>query len=184
MKGMASNGDAIRVITMKKAKGKISNIIVMRLQRGEEILPSVKRACQEYGVKNGVIISMIGSLDGAKFFDPVMNPNAKAGISYADPIYLERPVQFLSAHGEICHNADGEIFVHIHASMADSQGNSYGGHLAEDGNKVMNTINTFIGVIDDVDMGFEWEDALGVMSFVPKQAGVELSSHCNNKGDD
>jgi predicted DNA-binding protein with PD1-like motif len=154
---------------MQKAKGKVSDILVMRLQRGDEIIESIKQACREYGVKNGVILSMIGSLDGAKYFDPVKNLNAKAGISYADPIFLASPVELLSAHGEICHNAEGEIFVHIHAAMADSQGNSYGGHLAEEGNKVMNTINIFIGVIDEVDMSFEWEDALGVMSFVPKQ---------------
>jgi predicted DNA-binding protein with PD1-like motif len=175
MKGIGVQWLRHTVIAMKKAKGKISNIVVMRLQRGEEILPSVKQACQEYGVKNGVILSMIGSLDGAKFFDPVMNPNTKSGISYADPIFLERPVQFLSAHGEICHDEAGEIFVHIHATFADSQGNAYGGHLAEEGNKVMNTINTFVGVVEDVEMGFEWEDILGVMSFVPKQAGGEAS---------
>jgi predicted DNA-binding protein with PD1-like motif len=155
---------------MIMAKGKISDILVMRLQRDDEVTESIKQACRKYGIKNGVIISMIGSLNGAKFYDPVINPKVKCGISYADPIFLECPTQFLSAHGEICHDEAGEICIHIHATLADSKGNAYGGHLAGEENRALNTLNIFIGVIEDVDMGFEWDDTIGYMMFCPKKA--------------
>jgi hypothetical protein len=45
--------------------------------------------------------------------------------------------------------------------MRDLQGNAYGGHLAGEGNQALNTVNIFIGVIEGVDMGFEWDDILG-----------------------
>jgi predicted DNA-binding protein with PD1-like motif len=170
MKGMAHSVKAITVNKMETAKGKISEILVMRLQRGDDIIGSIKQACQNYDVKNAVIISMIGSLNGAAYYDPVINPKVKCFVSYADPIYLQCPVQLLGAHGEICHDEEGEICVHIHATFADSQGNAYGGHLAAKGNQVLNTANIFIGVIEGVDMGYKWDDViLGGNVFSPRQ---------------
>jgi predicted DNA-binding protein with PD1-like motif len=154
---------------MKMAKGEISDILVMRLKRGDEIIESIKQACREYNIKNATIINMIGSLKGAKYYDPIMNPNLKCGISYADPILLECPVQFLSASGEIAHDGD-ELIIHIHATFADSRGNAYGGHLSEDGNQALNTINIYIGIIKGVDMGFELDEELGLMALCPKEA--------------
>jgi predicted DNA-binding protein with PD1-like motif len=153
---------------MNLAKGKISNILVMRLQRGDDIMESITQACQKHDVQNAVIISMIGSLNGASFYDPVINPKVKSFISYADPITLKCPVQLLNGGGEICHR-DGELNIHIHATFADSAGNAYGGNLTKEGNQALNTINIFIGVIEGVDMGFEWDDILGEKMFCPKE---------------
>jgi predicted DNA-binding protein with PD1-like motif len=159
----------MEVIKLKTAKGKISDILVIRLQRGDEIMGSITQVCRENSIKNAVIMSMIGSLKGATYYDPVMNPKVKCGVSYADPIFLECPVQLLSGHGEVCHDEDGELCVHIHATFADSQGNAYGGHLAGEGNQALNTVNIFIGIIEGIDMGFEWDDNLGGKIFFPKQ---------------
>jgi predicted DNA-binding protein with PD1-like motif len=153
---------------MKMAKGKISDIVVMRLERGDEIIESLKQVCREYNIKNATIINMIGSLKGAKYYDPVMNPNLKCGISYADPILLECPVQFLGASGEIAHEGD-KLIIHVHATFADSRGNAYGGHLSEDGNQALNTINIYIGIIEGVDMGFEMDEELGLTTLYPKE---------------
>jgi predicted DNA-binding protein with PD1-like motif len=157
------------VIPVKTAKGKISSILVVRLQRGDDLIGSIMQACEEYGVKNAAIISMVGSLNGATYYDPVINPKVKSWISYADPIFLECPAQILSAHGEICHTEDGKLDIHIHATFADSKGNACGGHLVGEGNQALNTVNIILAIIEGVDMGFEWEDILGQMSFYPKQ---------------
>lgn len=151
------------------AEGKISRILVLRLKRGEEIIEGIRQACQKYNINNAVIISMIGSMNGASFYDPVINPKVKAFISYADPISLECPVQLLSAHGEICHQEDGEIRIHIHATFADSKGNAYGGNLTSEGNQALCTVNIFVGVIEGVDMGFEWDEIMGEKMFCPKK---------------
>jgi hypothetical protein len=47
-------------------------------------MKSIKRACQKYDIQNAVIISMIGSLNGASYYDPVINPKVKSFISYAE----------------------------------------------------------------------------------------------------
>ena len=152
---------------MDMAKGKISDVIAIRLHRGEDVIGSIKEACLKYGVENGVIISIIGSLDGAAFFDPVINPSVKCGISYADPIILERPVQLLTAQGEISHY-EGDLRIHLHAAFADSNGNAYGGHI-EEGNKSLNTINIFIGVIDGVDLGYKIDELFDLPALYPKE---------------
>jgi predicted DNA-binding protein with PD1-like motif len=155
---------------MKMAKGKINDIFVIRLQRDDDIMESIKQACRNYNVKNAVIISMIGSLKGAIYYDPVINPKVKGWISYADPISLECPVQLLSANGEICHDEGDELHIHVHAALADSKGNAYGGHLAEEGNQALNTVNIFIGIIEGVDMGFEWDGVIfDGKAFCPKE---------------
>jgi predicted DNA-binding protein with PD1-like motif len=168
MKGMAHNKQCQMVNKMNMAQGKINDILVMRLQRGDDIMESIKQACQKYDIQNAVIISIIGSLNGASFYDPVINPKVKSFISYADPISLECPVQFLNGSGEIYHR-DGELSIHIHATFADSKGNAYGGHLTKEGNRALNTINIFIGVIAGVDMDIEWDDILGEKMFCPKE---------------
>jgi predicted DNA-binding protein with PD1-like motif len=159
----------LTVTKMNMAKGEISDILVIRLKRGEEIKAGVMEACRKYEIKNAVIMSMVGSLNGAVYYDPVMNPDVKCGVSYADPISLERPVQLLSAHGEVCHRDDGELYIHIHATFADSQGNAYGGHLADEGNQALCTVNIFVGVIAGVEMGFEWDEIMGDTMFCPKE---------------
>jgi predicted DNA-binding protein with PD1-like motif len=166
---MACNINAIKVIIMMTAKGKIIDILAIRLQRGDEVTESIRKACLEHDVKNAVIISMIGSLYKTTYYDPIINPKIKSWISYGDPISLECPVQLLSGNGEVCYNQDGELDVHIHVSLADSQGNSYGGHLAEQGNQALCTVNIFVGILEGIEMGFEYEDIMGKAMLFMKQ---------------
>ena len=154
---------------MKKAKGKVREILVIRLQRGDDIIENIKKACIEEGIYNAVITSMIGSLDGASYFNPIINPKVISGVSYGEPITLKRPVQLLSGHGEICKDENGDINVHIHATFADSKGNAYGGHISGLTNRALNTVNIFIDVIEGVDMSFEMDEQLGGPIFCPKQ---------------
>jgi predicted DNA-binding protein with PD1-like motif len=165
LKGLAKS--AIKVIAMKMANGKISDILAVRLQRGEEMLDGVKRVCLANGIKNAVILSMIGSLDGACYTDPIVDSSKQNGISGID-LQLEGPLEVLTAQGEICHHDNGDLLVHIHVTCADSKGVAYGGHIMGGGNKVLNTLNIFIGVIDGINMGIELDNTLGIPAFCPK----------------
>jgi predicted DNA-binding protein with PD1-like motif len=156
---------------MKTVKGKISDILVVRLKNGEGMIKGIKRACEENGVKNAVIINMTGSLDGACYSVPVKELSKKSGVSGSGPIWLEGPVELLTAQGEIRHQGDGELNVHLHGTFADWEGNAHGGNIEGEENKVLFTLNIVIGVIEGVDMGLEWEDALGfsILQFCPRE---------------
>ena len=154
---------------MRVAAGDISRIIVIRLQRGENVIESIKKACKENNVKNAVVISIIGSFDGAAYYDPIINPKERCGISYGEPITVAGPMQLLTAQGEICQDDKGEVNVHLHATFADSKGNAHGGHISGLVNRVLNTLNVFVGVIEGVDMSYEYDELLDGMVFCPKQ---------------
>jgi predicted DNA-binding protein with PD1-like motif len=161
---------AKQVIEMKIANGTINKVLVARLQRGEDVIEGIKKVCQDNGVKNAVIISMIGSLYRARYTGPINDPSVKCGTGGTD-IQLEGPIEMLTGQGEICHKDDGELSIHIHATFTDSKGNAYGGHLFSDENEVLNTLNVFIGVIEGVDMGIELDKDLDIMAFSPRNNG-------------
>jgi len=152
---------------MDVAKGRTSEMLVIRLCRGDDLMESIYAACEKYGVKNGVIVSIVGSVKEAVFFDPEPNDADPSGIAYGDPIYVRYPAEFLSGNGEICHKEDGSLSVHIHAVFSDSTGKAYGGHIVGPGNKALNTLNIFIQIIEGVDMGFAFDPATGNPAFHP-----------------
>ena len=154
---------------MNIAKGRIGEIIVIRLVRGEDMMGCIKKACEEKGINNGVILSVVGSLNGAYYVCPVVDVTKKSIVVNSPPILLESPAQLLAGGGEICHDDNGEIDVHMHATFTDGKGLVYGGHIPSEGNIVMNTLNVFIGIIEGVDMGEEWEELLGAYTFCPKE---------------
>lgn len=152
---------------MKIAEGSIKRVIAFRLAPGQEIMTSIKSACEEKKLKNGIILSAIGSLDGARFFDPVVRPDKKAGYAYGEPIVLKGPIELLSMDGMIC-NRDGEILLHLHFSLSDSEGRAYGGHVIE-GNRVLLTCDVLIGELESIEMGREYDEDLEVEIFNPRQ---------------
>jgi predicted DNA-binding protein with PD1-like motif len=158
-------------INMKVVKGKISDILVIRLKNGESMINGIKQACMENSVKNAVIIGMTGSLEGACYCVPVKDLSKQCGISDSGPILLDGPLELLSGQGEIRHKDDGKLSVHLHGTFADEKGNVYGGHIEGEENKVLFTLNIVIGVIEGVDMGLEWEAALGFsnLQLCPKE---------------
>jgi predicted DNA-binding protein with PD1-like motif len=159
------------VIEMKTVKGKISDILVVRLKNGESMMKGIKQACVDNGVKNAVIINMTGSLDGACYSVPVKDQSKASGVAGSGPIWLEGPLELLTGQGEIRHQDDGELSVHLHGTFADAKGNAYGGNIEGEENKALFTLNIVIGVIEGVNMGLEWEDTLGlsILQFCPRE---------------
>jgi predicted DNA-binding protein with PD1-like motif len=159
------------VINMKTVKGKISDILVVRLKNGEGVMAGIKRACVENGIKNGVIINMTGSLEGAWYSVPVRDQSKKGGISGTGPVWFEGPLELLTGQGEIRHQDDGELSIHLHGTFADAEGIAHGGNFEGDDSKALFTLNIVIGIIEGVDMGLEWEESLGVsiLQFCPRE---------------
>lgn len=152
---------------MDVAKGRASDILVIRLCRGEDLTESIYQACERYGIRNAAIVSMVGSLKRAVFYDPRPDERDPSGVAYGDPIYVEYPAELLSGNGEICHRDDGSLSLHVHAVFADSQGRAFGGHIMGPGNETLNTLNIFLQVIDGVDMGFAYDPVLEIPAFHP-----------------
>lgn len=154
---------------MDKAIAGISRVLVLRLCRGEDIMGSIRAACEEYDIRAACIMSMVGSVQEAVFYDPRPDDRDPAGISYGDPIYVHYPAELISAHGEINILENGERSIHVHAAFADAQGHISGGHLMGEGNKALNTVNIFIGIMDGVEFGVKYDPVLQAPCFCPRE---------------
>jgi len=97
-------------------------ILIVNLGRGEKLLESIKEAVRKANIRDGVILSAIGSLQAAHFHRVT---------SFADSpedefVKLERPIELASLQGII---ADYEP--HFHMVISD-QDKAYTGHLEPD----------------------------------------------------
>ncbi|MDO5836125.1 MAG: DNA-binding protein [Methanobacterium sp.] len=88
-------------------------MIVKRLHPGQDLKGSLLQLRDSEGLRSGVVLSMVGSLDGAVL--RMADGNKKA---------IKGPLEIVSATGTIAVNG-----VHLHLAVADSQGTVTGGHL-------------------------------------------------------
>ncbi len=147
--------------------GKINRVIVMRLFPGMDVMTSLAEACEQANLKNGIILSMIGSLRNAQFMNPEPKAGTVMGYGYGDPIKLKGAIELVAGAGTICHADDGEVLLHCHVCLSDKSGKAYGGHFIP-GNEVLLTVDVVIGEIEDVDMVRKFDEQTGIVMFAPQ----------------
>jgi len=157
------------VQNMETAVGNIGKVVAVRLKPGTDLLLGLEEACKRNGIKNGVIISAIGSLNGVSFCNPVELPEKKAKYGYGEVTKISGPIELTGASGIICHDTEGQINLHIHINLSDRYGNAHGGHLVA-GTPVLLTVDAIIGEIQGVIMERKFDEDLGVPLFAPRQA--------------
>lgn len=153
---------------VETAAGTLKRVVAIRLTPGEDLLGGITEACERYGIKNGVILSGIGSLQKARFFDPAVLPETKFGYGYSDPIEVEGPIELIAVSGQICAGEKGEVLLHVHCCYADEHGTAYAGHLIE-GNKILMTADLTIGEFEGIYMDRRYEEDYGVYLVHPTQ---------------
>jgi len=115
---------------IKKIERRITNIkrrIVISLYTGDDLVPLVKKVCLEEGIR-GAFVSSIGAADRI----PIASFNIKTG-KY-DEIIKTGYHEITSVSGNVSTILDDEnnaidLMIHLHISFADTNGNSFGGHL-------------------------------------------------------
>ncbi|HEX3039155.1 MAG TPA: PPC domain-containing DNA-binding protein [Caproiciproducens sp.] len=112
--------------------------IAVRIDRGEEILASVKEICKKENIKLASI-SAIGAVD-----------HAAVGLYMVEereylPNTFDGEMEMTSLNGNVT-TKDGEVHLHMHANFADGKGNAFGGHLNEA--VISGTCEMFIEKID------------------------------------
>lgn len=142
------------------AAGTFKRFVIIRLRPGTDIFAGVREACKVYGILNGVIFCVFGSLQRCALGDIRPNPEPKMK-STLDTIRLPGPIEFSSAQGTISELDDGGIFVHIHGVVADRHNRVYAGHLMEGENIVLANLEIAIAEIEGVKMGRAFEPELG-----------------------
>lgn len=99
------------------------NTLMLRIDRGEEILASVQKACEENNIRLGAV-SAIGAVDHA-----VVGLYRVEEHAYHSNT-LDGEMELTALVGNVT-TKDGKLYLHLHATLADEAGHAFGGHLNE-----------------------------------------------------
>ena len=153
-------GDTYQV--SKQAAG--VRAVVGRIFPKTDLIAGIKAICREHGVKNGTIVSCIGSLNYARFVWATPDPLLKAGFKYGEPAVVAGPIEFIAAQGTIGTLKD-EISVHMHIVVTDDNGKTWAGHIQDEGNPVCLTIEIVILAFDGLEIVRELDTESGMTLF-------------------
>jgi predicted DNA-binding protein with PD1-like motif len=127
--------------------------VIVRIDKGEEIVESLKQLCKSNAIRLGSI-SGIGATNGATI--GLFETGTKRYLS--KDLVGEYEIAHLS--GNIS-TMNGEVYLHIHITLADSHYNAFGGHL--NSAIVSGTCEVVIDVIDgEIDRDFSEEIGLNL----------------------
>jgi predicted DNA-binding protein with PD1-like motif len=117
-----------------------TELVAIGFQPGELLLESIREAIQTQGIRNGAVVSGIGTLKTCQ-----MHYVEHTGFPPRDHFFtLNKPLELLSVSGLI---ADGEPHLHIVVSCGEDE--VYGGHL-EPGSEVLYLAEIAILVFNDL----------------------------------
>jgi predicted DNA-binding protein with PD1-like motif len=119
--------------------GQFDRVVLLRFKTGADLLDGLERMVKEQNIRNGVILSAIGSVR-SWHYHTISRPGAKS-----EDVYVknpEVPADILSMNGYIVNGR-----VHPHFTLADLQ-KAFGGHL-EAGTAVHSFAIVTIGVLKD-----------------------------------
>lgn len=125
--------------------------ILIRLDPGEEVTASIATVCKKEKVRLGSV-SGIGAVGRATI--GLFRPDTKEYIS----ITLEKAYEVTALTGNVS-EMNGELYLHLHITLADIDHNAFGGHLNEA--IVSATAEIWIDVVDGI-VDRELSDSVGL----------------------
>lgn len=135
---------------------RFGNKIVVRMDRGEEIIENLTKICNENNIKFA-LVSAIGATDRVKV--GLFNVAEKKYYSKE----LNDSFEITSLIGNVSRK-DGEVYIHLHINVADGNQNVYGGHLNYC--YISATCEMVLDVCDaDVDRKFDGKIGLNLFKF-------------------
>lgn len=102
---------------------KKENTYIIRLERGEKIIESVKSFCTENNIKCGYFFG-IGALDEAELAHYIVD-NKK----YTSRIF-KQPLEIANLTGNIT-SMQNKVYLHCHITLGDEEMRAISGHLKE-----------------------------------------------------
>ena len=131
--------------------GRISEVIAVRLDLGDDVLASVEQAAREQDIHTGVIVSGIGTLDHARlhYITHTGFPSKNQFVEH------EGPIELVSMDGLI---ADYTPHIHTCISIGDE---TYMGHL-EPGCRVLYLAEIAIARLDELRLARRTNEETGI----------------------
>ncbi len=135
---------------------KFQNKYILRIDKGEEIVETLKKFCEDNDIKLGTITGL-GATNNAK----VGLYNIEEKKYYSKELTGDHEIAPL--YGNIS-TMDGKVYLHVHANLCNQENKSFGGHL--NSAIVSATFEAVIEVIDgEVEREFSEEIGLNLYKF-------------------
>lgn len=135
---------------------KFQNKIVVRLEKGEEVLTALTKIANEYDIQLASV-SAIGATNHVTV--GLLNINEKKYYSNT----IKQDLEITSLMGNITRK-ENEVYLHLHINVADINNHVYGGHLNEC--FISATCEIIIDVIDgQINRKFDENTGLNLFEF-------------------
>jgi uncharacterized protein len=95
------------------------NILAERIEDGSDLRLEIERLTEKFNIRAGTILCGIGGLQKCRIRTAVIDPDQP---KYIDP----GPVEILALQGTLSRHS-----AHVHITVADESGRTWGGHLSE-----------------------------------------------------
>ena len=116
----------------------LSEVIFTRLRPGEDLFKTLTEVCKENGLERAVILSAIGSLCDVAFRDLKTGIDLSVNVDKTNLMKEYGPFELLTLEGNVVPLVgefgalkDGDLVLHLHATLGTAYGNVFGGHLFE-----------------------------------------------------
>lgn len=133
---------------------KFGNDIAVKIDRGEEVIASLKEICRKENVKCGSIVGL-GAAGHV-----VVGLYKVAERKYYSNVF-DGEMEMTSLIGNVSEK-DGEVYLHCHANFAKADGSVFGGHLSEA--VISGACEIFINAVNGK-IGRKTDDATGLNVF-------------------
>jgi predicted DNA-binding protein with PD1-like motif len=153
------------------AIGQTGRVIVARILPGADLVATLRAICTEHGIRAGVVLGSLGTLQSARLLTVARVPTHKSGVGYSDPLLLDGPIEFINGQGIISELEDGTIFVHFHGTITDTAMTMYAGHFDPVGNPVLSTMDVTIIETVGVKVRRELDPETDLVLNYPRSAG-------------
>ena len=130
-------------------------LLALRLERGEEIVESIRSAAADYNIRSG-IVSGIGAVSEITLF--LFQTSTKQFVQNK----FSGDLEILGINGNLT-TKDGACYPHLHIAVANASAQTFGGHLVEA--KVSATAEIFIQILsEEIPRAFSDEIGIYLMS--------------------
>lgn len=135
---------------------KFGNTYVVRMDKGEEIVSTLKEFCQQQNI-------ILGSIKGIGAVDKATIGLFKTDEKKYYSVELNGSYEITSLLGNIS-TMNGEVYLHLHINLSDEHYKTYGGHL--NSAIISATGEIIIEAIDGmVDRKFNDDEGLNLLKF-------------------
>lgn len=109
-----------------------------RLGPGADPIQAITEVVGHLGLDSGSIVQCMGSF--AQVALMIVVPDGHGGWRFSDPMVKQGPMEMVSAQGSWGRDGEtGQVAVHLHGLVIDSEGRAHGGHFLPGGSRVLAT---------------------------------------------